>query len=65
MTISEIVYDKTIGAVVQYGKTAAGALKAMRVNDNGELMMAEDSALSADIAEIKSDIAEIKAILES
>jgi len=65
MTISEIVYDKTIGAFVQYGKTAAGVIKAMRVNDDGELVMAGDSAISADIAEIKADIADIKAILES
>jgi len=42
-----------------------GLLKAVKVNDNGELLVETNTTISSDIAAIKADIAAIKAILDN
>lgn len=44
MTLAEKIWSEAIGAFVSYGKTATGALKALAVNDDGELKIAEFTA---------------------
>ena len=44
MTLSEKIFGSTIGAFISYGKTATGALKALAVNDDGELKVNLEAA---------------------
>jgi hypothetical protein len=39
MSLAEIIYDNVIGAFVQYGKTAAGNLKAILTDDEGRVQV--------------------------
>lgn len=39
MSLTEIIYNATIGAFVQYGKNAAGELKAILTDDEGRVQV--------------------------
>ena len=39
MSIAEIIYNATIGAIVAYGKTTAGELKAILTDDEGRVQV--------------------------
>ena len=45
----EAIYNGSIGAGVAYGKNSAGALKALRTNDDGEIEVADLAATMEDI----------------
>lgn len=66
MTLGEKIFGESIGAFVQYGKTAGGVLKALLTDADGKLQvsLAADADLATmqdDIALIKADIAAIRA----
>lgn len=54
MSLAEIIYNNTIGAFVQYGKTAAGVLKAIRTDDDGHIQVDVRNAAEPGSASFKS-----------